>query len=93
MSKSPDADGDNIPDCVDPDDDNDGIPDTCDIDSNPGAVDFDRDGIVDGSGCDTLIGPPVDKDQCKNGGFMRFNNPTFSNQGQCVSFVESNRPR
>jgi len=93
MSKSPDADGDNIPNCVDPDDDNDGIPDTCDIDSNPGAVDFDRDGIVDSSVCDTAIGPPVDKDQCKNGGFMRFDNPTFRNQGECVSFVESNRPQ
>ncbi len=91
-SKSPDADNDSIPDCVDPDDDNDDIPDTCDIDSNPGAEDFDRDGIVDGSGCDTVIGPPVDKDQCKNGGFRHFNNPTFRNQGQCVSFVESSRP-
>ncbi len=92
MSKSPDADSDNIPDCVDPDDDNDGIPDTCDIDSNPGAEDFDRDGIVDNSDCDTQIGPPVDKDQCKNDGFMGFNNPTFRNQGQCVSYVNGRRP-
>ena len=50
------------------DDDNDGIPNTCDVDSNPGAVDADRDGIVDGSGCDTQIGPPVEATQCKNGG-------------------------
>lgn len=91
-SKSPDADGDNIPDCVDTDDDNDGIPDTCDIDQNPGAEDFDRDGIVDGSGCDTVIGPPTDKDQCKNDGYKRFNNPTFRNQGQCVSYVNGRRP-
>jgi hypothetical protein len=34
-----------------------------------------------------LIGPPTDKDQCKNGGWKLFNNPSFSNQGACVSFV------
>ncbi len=75
------------------DSDGDGVPDICDIDqAAPGAQDFDRDGIVDSSACDTSIGPPVDKEQCKNGGWMRFNNPTFRNQGQCVSFVVSNRP-
>lgn len=35
---------------------------------------------------------PTNKDQCKNGGWMSFDNPTFTNQGQCVSFVVSNRP-
>lgn len=30
---------------------------------------------------------PTNKDECKNGGWMTFNNPTFSNQGQCVSFT------
>lgn len=35
----------------------------------------------------TLIGPPTSKDQCKNGGWQTFNNPSFRNQGQCVSFV------
>jgi CSLREA domain-containing protein len=75
------------------DSDGDGIPDICDIDqAAPGAVDFDRDGIVDGSACDTSIGPPVDKDQCKEGGWVHFNSPTFRNQGDCVSFVVSNRP-
>jgi CSLREA domain-containing protein len=91
-SKSADADGDSLPDCVDADDDNDNVPDSCDVDQNPGAVDFDRDGIVDSSQCDTRIGPPVDKEQCKNGGWVRFNSPTFRNQGDCVSFVVSNRP-
>lgn len=35
---------------------------------------------------------PTDKDQCKKGGFMNFDNPTFKNQGQCVSYVNGRRP-
>ena len=34
------------------------------------------------------IGPPTSKDQCKNGGWKRFNNPSFKNQGQCIAYVE-----
>ncbi len=34
----------------------------------------------------TLIGPPTSKEQCKNGGWRNFNNPTFRNQGDCVSY-------
>jgi hypothetical protein len=34
-----------------------------------------------------LIGPPTSKDQCKKGGWKTFNNPTFKNQGDCVSYV------
>lgn len=30
---------------------------------------------------------PATKDECKDGGWGSFNNPSFSNQGQCVSFV------
>jgi hypothetical protein len=37
----------------------------------------------------TLVGPPTNKDQCKNGGWALFNNPSFKNQGECVSFVQS----
>lgn len=33
---------------------------------------------------------PVAKDECKNDGWKSFNTPTFKNQGECVSFVESN---
>ena len=33
------------------------------------------------------IGPPTSKDQCKDGGWQTFNNPTFKNQGDCVSYV------
>lgn len=32
--------------------------------------------------------PPTSKDQCKKGGWQDFNNPSFKNQGACVSFVE-----
>ncbi len=34
--------------------------------------------------------PPTNKDQCKKGGWETFNNPTFKNQGACVSYVVSN---
>jgi len=37
-----------------------------------------------------LVGPPTDKNQCKKDGWMTFNNPTFKNQGACVSYVVSN---
>lgn len=33
---------------------------------------------------------PETKDECKNGGWMTFNNPEFKNQGDCVSYVSSN---
>jgi hypothetical protein len=36
-----------------------------------------------------LVGPPTDRDQCKNGGWQRFNNPEFDNQGDCVSYVNT----
>lgn len=32
--------------------------------------------------------PPTNADQCKKGGWMQFSNPSFKNQGECVSFVE-----
>jgi hypothetical protein len=32
---------------------------------------------------------PVNKDECKKGGWMTFNTPVFKNQGECVSFVAS----
>lgn len=34
-----------------------------------------------------LVGPPTTADQCKKDGWMTFNNPTFENQGDCVSYV------
>lgn len=35
--------------------------------------------------------PPTDMDQCKKDGWKAFTNPSFKNQGQCVSFVEKNK--
>lgn len=35
----------------------------------------------------TLVGPPTSKDQCNKNGWMTFNNPSFKNQGDCVSFA------
>lgn len=37
-----------------------------------------------------LVGPPTDKDECKNGGWMTFDNPSYKNQGQCIAAVVSN---
>ncbi len=33
---------------------------------------------------------PVTKDACKKNGWMTFTNPSFKNQGECVSYVQSN---
>jgi hypothetical protein len=77
-----------------PDDDNDGVPNSCDIDQHPAAIDFDHDGIIDGSPCDPVIGPPTNKDQCKNGGWQywtRGDGTKFKNQGDCVSFTNTGR--
>ncbi len=34
-----------------------------------------------------LVGPPVHKDECRDGGWQTFNNPTFKNQGKCIDYV------
>ncbi|MBG6213202.1 hypothetical protein RCH23_000805 [Cryobacterium sp. CAN_C3] len=36
-----------------------------------------------------LVAPPTRKSQCLKSGWMIFNNPSFKNQGDCVSFVAS----
>ena len=60
--------------------------------------DTDGDGDGLGTACDDANGdgiddtdPPTNKDQCKNGGYATFNNPSFRNQGQCVSYVNGRR--
>lgn len=57
-----------------------------------GAVDFDKDGTVDSSACDTKIGPPTTKEQCKNGGWMNFTFPrAFKNEGDCIQFFNTGK--
>ena len=86
-----DNDHDNLGDVCDPDDDNDGVADVadnCPVTANANQLDFDRDHI--GDACDPRTGPPVDKNQCKDTSWMRFDDPyRFPNQGQCVCFVET----
>jgi hypothetical protein len=72
----PDTDEDEITDDID----------NCPLVSNPDQTDTDDDGI--GDACDTST-KPTTKDQCKNGGYLLFNDPAFKNQGQCVAFVAS----
>lgn len=75
------------------DTDGDGRPDGCDncpTVVNPGQADFDLDGI--GDACDTTTGPPTNKDQCKNGGWQRFDVPRkFKNQGDCIQYVNTGK--
>ncbi len=84
-----DTDGDGAGNACDSDDDNDGAADetdNCPLLSNSNQADFDLDGI--GDACDPQTGPPANKEQCKNGGWSRFNFPRgFSNQGDCLRFL------
>lgn len=50
---------------------------------------------VGSSGSETatvsLLGPqPTSKDDCKKNDWKTFNNPSFKNQGACVSYIQSN---
>jgi hypothetical protein len=92
-----DADGDGIGDACDPDIDGDSVlngADNCPTVANPEQTDTDGDLLgdacdldADGDGAlDTP--PPTEKNQCKNGGWATFNNPSFKNQGQCIEYVQ-----
>jgi hypothetical protein len=38
------------------------------------------------------VGPPANKDQCKNGGWQTFNTPrTFKNQGDCIQYFNTGK--
>ena len=56
--------------------------------TDPKATNYNSEATIDDGSC--LYGPPTDKDQCKKDGWKLFNNPTFKNQGDCVSYVQSN---
>ena len=34
---------------------------------------------------------PKNTDQCKNGGWQTFTNPTFKNQGDCIQYVNTGK--
>jgi hypothetical protein len=80
VSPPHDADGDGVAD----DSDN------CATVANADQTDSDGDGT--GDACDpTPFPPPADpttKDQCKSGGWELFG---FTNQGQCIRFVEAGK--
>jgi hypothetical protein len=35
-----------------------------------------------------LVGPPTNTGQCQNGGWMTFNNPSFSSESACTTYVQ-----
>lgn len=41
-------------------------------------------------GGDTLVNGPETEDDCKDGGWGTFTDPSFRNQGDCVSYVQAN---
>jgi hypothetical protein len=88
-----DRDLDDIGDVCDDDEDNDGVPDdedNCPLIPNLDQADFDGDEL--GDACDSQTGPPTNKEQCKNGGWKRFDFPrTFKNQGDCIQFVNTGK--
>ena len=75
------------------------------IASNPGGTGdaiIDPDGVVDYSPFLTTnaatpcapppVGPPTNKDQCKNGGWQTFNTPrAFKNQGDCIQYFNTGK--
>ena len=56
---------------------------------NVNTTTYDYTNDADGDGTPDTA-PPTNKDQCKNGGWQTFNNPSFRNQGQCVSYTNHN---
>ena len=61
------------------------------VEDVPGCMDstahnYDSEANVDDGSC---LYTPTNKDQCKNGGWMLFNDPTFRNQGDCVSWLQA----
>ena len=74
------------------------------IASNPGGtgeIIIDPDGVVKYSpfltafsSCAPVphVGPPTNKNECKDGGWQTFNTPrTFKNQGDCIQYVNTGK--
>ena len=56
-------------------------------------VTFNPPGVFDGR-CDWGRLTPTNRDECKRGGWQRYNSPNFQrfrNQGQCVSWVNASQ--
>lgn len=49
------------------------------------------DGSVANVNFESALLTPSSKDECKKDKWMSFNSPTFKNQGQCVSYVETRK--
>jgi len=49
----------------------------------------DHDAVI--VGLDLFRSYPISKDECKDGGWRTFTDPTFRNQGQCVTWVNRQR--
>lgn len=83
-TESADTDGDGIGNHADLDDDGDGTPDAQDV----YPLDPTRDGDDNNDGIrDTK--PPTSKNQCKSNGWKAFNNPSFTSESKCTSYVAS----
>ena len=52
----------------------------------PNPLDLGKGFLVDGLSLSSAT-QPMNASDCKNGGWLNFTNPTFKNQGDCVSFV------
>ena len=46
--------------------------------------------LVDGLSLSSTS-PPMSKDECKNGGWASFTDPSFKNQGDCISYVNNGK--
>ena len=62
------------------------------INDSPAGVKADLSLFVFDSDSDIDIGPPTDKEECKNGGWRKFTIPRrFKNQGDCIQFVNTGK--
>jgi hypothetical protein len=66
---------------------------TIGVNGNDTTYDFEGVNPTTATATPVFGGTPVDADQCKDGGWRQFSNPSFRNQGDCVSFVQHGNGR